>query len=423
MPGNSFRFVHCADLHLDSPFTGIASSDPRLAKMLVNATFHAFERVVDLAVEEDADFILIAGDIYDRGDGSVRAQLGFRDILQRALDRGIEIFIVHGNHDPLDSWRSCISFPAGIHRFGHEAEKKIFSREGKLYAEIHGISYPESEEFRNLVPLFDTSEETDIFRIGILHCNLGSAPTGHRNYAPCSMADLERSGIDYWALGHIHIPGIIKESDPAVVYAGNIQGRHIGEKGKRGCYLVEVEDNKIMSISFHTTSEIIWSEREMDLSKIHSTEEFVDNLRGLCDVQRESAEGFPSILRVILKGESEFLALLGSLDLQIEVLDLIREDEKRKLDQVWIESIRNRAHLPIDREKLRKGNDFIADFLALCDEARKDPSMIIKTIKEDEAYKLVKDFLEDLEDPEVLETVLGEAENLGLTALVGGETE
>ncbi len=421
MSGNSFSFVHCSDLHLDSPFTGIASSDPRLAKMLVSATFHAFERVVDIAIEEGADFIVISGDIYDQGDGSIRAQLGFRDILQRALDRGIECFMVHGNHDPLDSWRSGISFPPAVHRFGQEVEKKIYFREGQACAEIYGISYKKTEEFRNLASLFNIRDGSALFKIGLLHCNLGGSSPGHQNYSPCSLADLVNTGIDYWALGHIHMPGVIRGSEPAVVYSGNIQGRHIGEKGKRGCYLVEVEDSKVMAIQFHSTSQILWSEAELDLSSVNSAEELVDSLRDLCDIQRSGAEGLPSILRVILKGESEVVPLLENLDFQKDLLDLIRENEKRKLDQIWIESIKNMAHLPLDRDRLRKGNDFIADFLELCDMARKDPSMAADMIRQDEAFKLVQDFLADIETPEVLGEILDEAEKIGLTGLLGGD--
>jgi DNA repair exonuclease SbcCD nuclease subunit len=418
---NSFRFVHCADLHLDSPFRGISSTDPELAAILRNATFQAFEKVVDVAIEEEADLILISGDIYDQGDGSLRAQLGFRDILQKASDRGIRSFIVHGNHDPLESWKSGITFPAGVHRFGPEVEKVPFSRNGKVLAEIYGISYKRAEQYSNLASLFRASGEHQIFRIGLLHCNLGGSSTGHGNYSPCTMDDLERSGMDYWALGHIHKPSILRDSSPSVVYSGNIQGRHIGEKGKRGCYLVEVSGTRVTSIEFHETSVILWSEEVLDISDMSSMEDLVDGIRDLCDLQRKNAGGKPSVMRLVLRGGSEVVNLLQSPELYRELVELIGEDEKRKLDQVWIESIRNEGTLPFELQTLRSGNGLLADFLELCDQVRKDPALFASMVEDEKAFRLVKDFLGDIRDPSFIKNIMDDVEKRGITELIGEE--
>ena len=99
---DSLKFIHTADLHLDSPFTGLGSVNAELARAAQNAAFEAFEGLVDRAVREEVDFFLVAGDIYDSADRSLRAQLRFCRALQRLAERGIPSFVVHGNHDPLD---------------------------------------------------------------------------------------------------------------------------------------------------------------------------------------------------------------------------------------------------------------------------------------------------------------------------------
>ena len=419
MSSGSFRFVHCADLHLDSTFSGISYMEQPLAGMLGNAISRAFDRVVDTAIDEGAGFIVIAGDIYERGNAGLKGQLCFRDAVRRASEAGVGCFLVRGNHDPLDSLKSVVTLPPSVEEFGPGLEVKTFSSGGEIQAEIYGISYESQEEFRNLASLFTAEGDPSVFRIGLLHCNLGGNP-GHGNYAPCTMADLERAGMDYWALGHIHTPEIVRPANPSVVYAGNIQGRDIGETGKRGCYLVEVDDGKVASIDFRSTAQIIWSDLVLDVTGIADAETLTDNLRDLCDRQRKEMTGIPSIARVTLEGSSEIVRLIENRDSWLEVLDLVRDEERRKLDPVWIQSVRNLATLPMDTEKLRKGEDFIADFLGLCDRAREDPSALPGMLENNEAFRIVREFLGNTKDPSFLAGLVDEAEKLGLSELTRG---
>ena len=119
----AFTFVHTADLHLDSPFVGLEQIDPEVASVLKDATFRAFDNIIDLCIESDARFLLVAGDVFDSGDRSLIAQLRFRDGLQRLDDAGINSFVVHGNHDPLDGWTASLDWPERTHIFqGDEVE-------------------------------------------------------------------------------------------------------------------------------------------------------------------------------------------------------------------------------------------------------------------------------------------------------------
>lgn len=104
MGSSTLKFIHCADLHLDSPFAGLSETSAALAAFLRGATFSAFKNAVDCALRNQADFFLISGDVYDGEDRSVRAQLFFLEQLKRLSDAGIPSFTVHGNHDPLSGW-------------------------------------------------------------------------------------------------------------------------------------------------------------------------------------------------------------------------------------------------------------------------------------------------------------------------------
>lgn len=87
----SFSFAHVADLHLDTPFSGLASLNDDLAMRLNNASLDAWERVVQAALHHGVDFVVIAGDVYDSDTASVRAQPRFKRGLERLSAAGIPV--------------------------------------------------------------------------------------------------------------------------------------------------------------------------------------------------------------------------------------------------------------------------------------------------------------------------------------------
>jgi DNA repair exonuclease SbcCD nuclease subunit len=195
-----FKFVHAADLHLDSPFRGIPTTSGLLS-LFQQATFRAFSRVVDLCLREHVAFLVLAGDLFDVKDRSVRARLGLRRELNRLHEAGIATFIVHGNHDPLSGARGTLELPASVKVLGSEWEEAEVRREGQLLCRVQGISYAEAEVRENLSARFRRTAPD--FTVGLLHTNVGGAE-GHANYAPCTVEELSARGLDYWALGHVH---------------------------------------------------------------------------------------------------------------------------------------------------------------------------------------------------------------------------
>src|SRR5580698_10557440 len=239
MPGPKFRFIHAADLHLDTPFAGLGRVSPEIAGRLRDASLEAFDALVRMAIERKAAFVIFAGDIYDSADRGVRAQLRFLRGVARLGEHGITVFVAHGNHDPMDGWSAVRRLPENLVVFGSDAvERHTMGREDEPWAHVYGISYPRRDVTENLALRFQRTEAPGL-HIGVLHANVGNQPE-HPAYSPCTVADLGAAGMDYWALGHIHQYQRLAEGRPWIVYPGSLQAMKSSELGPRGAVVVEV---------------------------------------------------------------------------------------------------------------------------------------------------------------------------------------
>ena len=421
MESPTFSFIHCADLHLDSPFVGINAVEPRLAELLRDSTFDSFETIVTTAIERAVDFVLIAGDVYDSAEHSLRAQIRFRDSVQRLCSAGIPCYMIHGNHDPLNSWDAKLALPENAYRFGGESVEKVtVSREGERLADIYGISFPTREVEENLALQFHREGESE-FAIGLLHCNVGGKQN-HDNYAPCSLEDLKRSGIDYWALGHVHTREILSPMGPSVVYPGNIQGRSVRETGARGCYHVNVDSHRKVKLEFVSTEQVRWfgeNEATLDVCEIETMDELLEQLHELKEYLREKAESRPSIGRIAIEGRSEIHSKLNGFGTEEDLLVTLRDGEAERQDSVWIESLTVATRRLVDIDQRRGIDDFVGDFLTAADRLRGDGSG--ETIRQlimdrPESQKLVDEIAEFSADD--LSELLEMAEQMGLDDLL-----
>ena len=292
------RFVHAADLHLDSPFRGIRSEAPDyVADTLRRATFDAYENIISLCLQERVDALLVAGDIYDGADRSLRAQLKFVDGLARLDAAGIRSFVCHGNHDPLDGWEARLTLPPGCVRFGPEVTGEAVFPGTPERATVYGVSYPRREVRENLSPLFDEAAAGGGFGIGLLHANVGGHPD-HDSYAPCSVADLADTGLDYWALGHVHTRQVLRQERPTVVYPGNPQGRHPLETGARGVYLVEADDYGAVTLDFRPVDVVRWETLQVGIGQLETEQELLDAIDSSAATCAEAAGGRAVVFRL-----------------------------------------------------------------------------------------------------------------------------
>ncbi len=226
------KFLHAADIHLDSPLAGLNRRSDMPDAVIGHCTRRAFAAMIDLALAEDVAFVIIAGDLYDGDWRDFSTGLFFAEQMQRL---GRPCFLLRGNHDARSVITRNLTPPGNVREFSSRACETI--ELPGLRVALHGRSFPDravtedfSAAYRQPVP--------GMLNIGVLHTSADD-PGEHETYAPCRVADLALKGYDYWALGHIHARRVLSER-PWIVFPGNPQGRHPKEPGPKGCTLVTV---------------------------------------------------------------------------------------------------------------------------------------------------------------------------------------
>ena len=369
------RFVHAADLHLDSPFRGLRNeAPPHVADALHRATFEAYDNIIALCLRERVEALLIAGDIYDGADRSLRAQLRFVDGLSRLDAAGIRSFICHGNHDPLDGWEARLALPRGCVRFGPEVTGEAVFPDEPERAEVYGISYPRREVRENLAPHFAGPSSAG-FNIALLHANVGGNPD-HDSYAPCSVSDLADTGMDYWALGHVHTRQVLRGERPTVVYPGNSQGRHPLEPGERGVYLVDVDDYGGVSLSFRPVDVVRWETLTIDIADLEDEQALLDAIDNAVTACAEAAEGRAVVCRLVLSGRGTLHGMLRREGTTDGLLEEINNRYAHANPWLWCERVQLGTAAPADRERAAQREDFAGDLARLSSALEGDPEAL-----------------------------------------------
>jgi len=330
-----FRFIHAADVHLDSPLQGLEVHEGAPVELLRGATRRALENLVQLAIEEHINFLVIAGDVYDGDWKDYSTGLFFRSQMVRLAAKGIPVFLIAGNHDAASVISRKLMLPENVHVFStRAAETKELA---DLPVAIHGRGFPNRAVPENLVKEYP-SAASDKFNLGILHTSLTGKP-GHDTYSPCSEADLREKGYDYWALGHIHQPEIISQ-DPWIVFAGNCQGRHARETGARGCRLVIVNDClQVANVEWHPLDVVRWEELNVDLTGVETESEALRRVNEVMGNTVTKAEGRLVAARIVMTGTT---SLHGSLhrDAQHWRAQLLANAQDQGTEALWIERIK-----------------------------------------------------------------------------------
>ena len=357
---SKFKFIHAADLHIESPYKGVAKMNKALGEALVEHGIKSYEALIQSALDNAVDFLLIAGDSFDSQSGSLSAQYRFVRGLEKLSNAHIPVYIICGNHDPLKSWSEHLKLPENVVLFeADKVQQHSVSKEGKTIAEIYGVSFGEREEYRNLAAEFHKKDQAE-FSIGLLHGTI-AGNEAHMPYCPFDMDTLRASNMDYWALGHIHKREVISEQNPMVVYPGNIQGRHFNETGEKGCSLVEVTHGKVSSHTFLPLSNVVYKYIDMNVSGMESTSDFFAAIEEIKEKQIETKRAF--LLRIRLQGKSD---LHGVFSNHTEMENLTQELNENNDYQglfVFIDKFINESLPEIDLEERKKSSDFIADLL------------------------------------------------------------
>lgn len=361
------RFLHASDLHIDSPLRGLDRYEGAPVARLRTATRAALERLVDMAIAGRVDFVLFAGDIYDRDWQDFHTGLFFREQMVRLGRADIRVFIVQGNHDAQGVITRQLILPSNVTVFSSRTAQTF--RIDELSVAIHGRSFPDRAVDEDLVPSYP-APVPDFFNIGMLHTSLNGR-TGHDTYAPTDLATLVAKGYEYWALGHVHAREVVSEV-PRVVFPGNLQGRHANETGAKGCELVTVEAGRIET-EFVALDVARWNQVIVPLDGISSLEALSDAFLDALEPVLVGAMDRLHAVRVTLTGSTVLHRLEanqpGTLAAAVQAAAQDVSDA-----EIWIEQVRLELTTPMDRTQAAQRHDAVGELIRLVDSIAGDES-------------------------------------------------
>lgn len=290
-----FRFLHAADVHLDSPMQGLQRYEGAPVELWRGATRHALVNLVDLAIVEQVAFVALAGDLYDGDWKDYQTGLFFIEQLHRLRQARIRVFVVAGNHDAAAQITRSLRLPDNVHAFATTAPESIVVDE--LDLAVHGQGFAHRAVTDNLAAAYPRSDKA-LFHLGLLHTAVEGRP-GHAPYAPCTLEQLRHHGYGYWALGHVHQSEVLC-TDPWVVFPGNTQGRHARECGAKGCRLVRVDDGQVTQVEHRSLDVARWAHCQVDATECATADDVLERLRARLHAELAAAQGRPIAARLQL---------------------------------------------------------------------------------------------------------------------------
>jgi DNA repair exonuclease SbcCD nuclease subunit len=412
---NRFRFLHAADLHLGSPFEGLAVKDREIAERFASATRTAFSELVRHAVEEKVAFVVIAGDVYDGEWRDNTIGLFFNREVAKLDRAGIPVFLLKGNHDADSVVTKSISLPASVRQF--ETRRPSSFVLDDLKVALHGQGFAERAAKDNLVLAYPPSVSNH-FNIGVLHTSLTGRPP-HADYAPCTVEELKGRGYDYWALGHVHTYEVVAQ-EPHIVFPGNLQGRNARETGEKGAVIVTVEDGRVAGLERVVVDQARFTTVELDIS---DCARLVDILvaaeRGLAGMV-DTASDRLTALRLRLTGKTSMRRDLVAI--RATLADELQAACHRIHPDLWLEKLVLDLSDPADPVVVpNSGFDLapIIDAILADPQAREAAEAMLNEIK-----AKMPGGLSAAEHPfgETLDTLLSEARDIALARAAAGGT-
>jgi len=329
-----FKFLHAADIHLDSPLRGLDKYDGCPADEIRGATRKALERLVRVAVAERVAFVLIAGDVYDGDWPDHGTGLFFARKMAELKDSKIPVYLISGNHDAKNKMTRELRLPEGVHLLDSGKPETLHLPE--IDVAIHGQSFATEKVSEDLAASYPDAVP-GCFNVGLLHTS-ADGREGSGRYAPCSVDTLRGKGYDYWALGHVHTREEVDARDVPIVFPGNVQGRHIREPGAKGCVVVSVEDRKTTR-AFHPLDVLRWATCRVDASAMTSADEVGSALEDQIPNLVADADGRSLAVRIEIVGVSRAHPDINANHERIKA-DIQNAANAGGSGRVWVEKIR-----------------------------------------------------------------------------------
>ncbi len=365
------RFIHAADIHLDSPLTGLSAYQDAPAQQLRTATREAFTSLVSVAIDEGVDFMVIAGDLYDGDWKDHNTGLYFVAQMGRLKRAGIPVYLLYGNHDASSEMTRKLLLPDNVFVFDTRKASTFVHEELKVA--LHGRGFEKAATTENLAASYP-APVPGMFNIGVLHTALeGNA--AHANYAPCSMEELRARGYQYWALGHVH-EYAVWPGDVFVVFPGNLQGRNIRETGARGAVMVNVDATGRIEVERLLVDVLRWHRLAVDVSACASFDEVVRAIGGgLEALLLDARPDMPLVVRVVVGGETVAHGELFGLESQLRA-EVLAQVAVLGHDRLWLEKVKLATRAPVKPATQHDHAEALADLQALLREAETDHAFL-----------------------------------------------
>ncbi len=418
------RFIHAADIHLDSPLLGLERYEGAPVEQLRGATRQAFDNLVQLAIRERVAFVLIAGDLYDGNWRDHNTGLYFVNQISRLREHGIAVYLIAGNHDAANKMTRSLRLPPNPSGDSplldhNAAETRVLD---DLGVAIHGHSFANASVADNLARMYPDAIR-GLFNIGLLHTSL-EGDAQHDPYAPCTCDDLRARQYQYWALGHIHQRRVIVD-DPFVGYCGNVQGRHIRESGPKGCWLVTVDDRQRVTTDFQPLDVVRWEVCDVDCAGAEDGDEVLGRARHALGTLASSGAARNWAVRVQLRGACSAHAALAA-----RPSDWTAEIRAAAIDvsqgSIWVEKVRFETAPPPRARRFAEGP--VEELLAYLAQLHEDPQQLEPLVSELESLhsKLPSEVLSGpeapaLKDPDWLREIVRQVEPLLMERLTARE--
>lgn len=379
----SVTFIHAADLHIGAPFKGLRSSSESWASKMTHAVPEAFARMIELAIEDEVDFVVLPGDIFDNAHPSYRDFRMFVRGMDRLRDAGIPVYYCTGNHDPLISWHGDFEgLPDNLHAFSAEkASFYTFEKHGEPLVLLGGrgflnTSFPADEDVSRGISKVEAEKDQGCsapFMVGVMHSGLDIDPTR----APVAPASLMNRGVDYWALGHVHHFHALPNKEHAqIAYSGTPQGRAAKETGPHGVLEVTLTEGLPNEVRFVDTASIEWQKLDVDVSRCETVSEIRNAVLDSQFSLNAQSRAKEMIFRVRLVGRT---ALYGRLT--HELLEQLRESLNESFPFFYVDALTNGTSPDIDEDSMRSEGLFSSVYLDTIDSLIDDPAGLVSRLE------------------------------------------
>lgn len=342
------RFIHCADIHLGSPFTGLQQKNSTIAFQAIEATKKAFLTLINTAIEYHVDFVLISGDIFDSSHQHIQEKIFLKEQFQRLAQAGIYTYLIHGNHDYgrfTEDWNND-----WVKVFKEEVSTEILKTSSGESVAISGFSYDTRWITESMAMHFPLRNSLVDYHLGMYHGQTRTASDSSTAYAPFKVSDLEKLHYDYWALGHIH-RAMDLDSYGKIAYSGTIQGRSFKEMGEKGFYVITLNKNLPMNRQFVSCNPIEWVEIEFLVEEVHSIEQIVSQLYREILIQKRNDDK-TYLLKFVLIVDRGFNQTWLKL-----IEDLLQKEISKKYEKLYL------IEMDVEFRKLKRNNQLSIELL------------------------------------------------------------